>query len=63
MAATIIDYIANIQLSAGSGDVAIEATQSAIVSDTSAYPRPRRIQVFIERQTIPPNKTAIRAQS
>jgi hypothetical protein len=35
--ATIIDYIANIQLHAGSGDVAIKATQSANVSDKAVY--------------------------
>jgi hypothetical protein len=35
--ATIINYIANIQQHAGSGDVAIEATQSANVSDTTVY--------------------------
>jgi hypothetical protein len=63
VAATIIDYIANIQLSAGSGDVAIEATQSAIVSDSRVYSRTHGIQIFIERQTVLPNNTAIRAQS
>lgn len=47
-AATINDYKANIQLCvAGSGDVAIEATQSANMNDTILYQQSLPVKIFV----------------